>query len=310
MGIIFVCIISQTVPAFALAITTGTTKGYSINGVSTTTSSNWAGYIENGGTFTNVSASWNIPLASPAAGTAEASDATWVGIGGTATRDLIQAGTQAILINGQTSYQAWYEILPASSTPMPITVNPGDFVTASIFESSPNLWTIRFSDSTNGQNYSAVVPYASSHSSAEWIEEMPSWTGGPVIPLDNFGTVQFQNAFSTKNGISGNLTVNGAQAMTMLNSLSQVLAAPSAIGNDQTSFSVTRNMFPSDASVNPAMQIRLAGNTEAIRPTATTIAAAPAQIYRTQPNTAKQQRTIAARNRSFMRFRILLGIKK
>ena len=53
-------------------------------------------------------------------------DATWVGIGGVTSNDLIQAGTQAIIQKGQTSYEAWYELLPGYQTIIPLTINAGD----------------------------------------------------------------------------------------------------------------------------------------------------------------------------------------
>src|SRR5579862_7331722 len=52
-------------------------------------SRNWAGYAAGGGSFTGVTATWTIPQSS-----GSGVDATWVGIGGLQTRDLIQAGTQ------------------------------------------------------------------------------------------------------------------------------------------------------------------------------------------------------------------------
>ena len=56
-------------------------------------------------------------------------DAAWVGIGGVRGRDLIQAGTQQTVSgNGSTQYQAWIEMLPQSSRPVPLTVHAGDSV--------------------------------------------------------------------------------------------------------------------------------------------------------------------------------------
>src|SRR4051812_44346743 len=55
---------------------------------------NWSGYVAGGSDYTAISGSWVVPQVS--GGTLSA-DATWVGIGGTASRNLIQAGTQAIV---------------------------------------------------------------------------------------------------------------------------------------------------------------------------------------------------------------------
>jgi hypothetical protein len=83
------------------------------------TSSNWAGYAATNGTYTTVSGTWIVPAYSStsSAGT----DATWVGIGGVTSQDLIQAGTQeATSGSGQTEYQAWIELLPQASKQVPL----------------------------------------------------------------------------------------------------------------------------------------------------------------------------------------------
>src|SRR5579862_3178597 len=58
-------------------------------------SSNWAGYAAQGGTFTGVTGTWTVPAptadATTTYATRIAADATWVGIGGVSTRNLIQA---------------------------------------------------------------------------------------------------------------------------------------------------------------------------------------------------------------------------
>ena len=55
-------------------------------------SSNWAGYAATEGRYTEVSGTWTIPTYS--AMSSAGVSATWVGIGGVNSRDLIQAGTQ------------------------------------------------------------------------------------------------------------------------------------------------------------------------------------------------------------------------
>ena len=65
-------------------------------GVSSSTSRNWSGYTATNGTFTSVAGSWTIP--SPTGTGHTTVDATWVGIGGVSGTDLIQAGTQDVLL--------------------------------------------------------------------------------------------------------------------------------------------------------------------------------------------------------------------
>jgi hypothetical protein len=201
-------------------------------------SSNWAGYVASGGTFTAVGGNWIVPQAVISNANLSA-DATWVGIGGVSGKDLIQAGTQDIIQNGTPTYTAWYELLPASLVQIPLAVHPNDGITVSIAQQSNNEWQISFSDTTTGQSYQTSVSYVSSLSSAEWIEEMPSDQRG-LVSLDNFGTVSFSNCFDVQNG--SRVSINGldAQPMTMIEGNGQALATPSALGTDGASFTITR----------------------------------------------------------------------
>jgi hypothetical protein len=201
-------------------------------------SSNWAGYVAASGTFTSVGGSWIVPQAVDS-NTNLSADATWVGIGGVSGTDLIQAGTQDIIQNGTSTYTAWYELLPASSVQVPLAVHPNDGITVSITQQSNGQWQISFSDITTGQSYQTSVSYASSLSSAEWIEEMPSDQRG-LVTLDNFGTVSFTDGFTTQNGSQVSISGSGAQPMTMITRNDQALATPSSLGADGASFTVTR----------------------------------------------------------------------
>jgi hypothetical protein len=91
--------------------------------------------------------------------------------------------------------------------------------------------------------YQTTAQYASSESSAEWVEEAPTGARG-VLPLDNFNSVSFSSASAIDNGQTVNLSQLGAQAITMLNANDQPLAVPSAIGSDGSSFSVARTSAP------------------------------------------------------------------
>jgi hypothetical protein len=205
-----------------------------------TTSHNWSGYAATGGnTYTAVSGTWTVPQLSPNG--APGVGATWVGIGGVNSRDLIQAGTQDVGSGGQAQYEAWIEMLPAASQQVPLVVAPGDSVTVSITEqgAGSGVWQISMQNNTSGQSYQTTVQYASSQSSVEWIEEAPASRGG-IVPLDNFDSVSFTGATTTENGRTVDLAQSGAQPITMLNAINQPLAVPSAIASDGSSFSVAR----------------------------------------------------------------------
>ena len=206
--------------------------------VSTSSDLNWAGYVAQGGTYTSVSGTWVVPTVTNNSG--NNADATWVGIGGTSSHDLIQAGTEALPTSaGALKYQAWMEILPQDSTPVPLAISPGDSVTVSITEGSAGMWFVSFTNTTTGKSYSKEVTYNSSLSSAEWIEEMPVEVGG-LLGLDNFGTINFSSGYAIKNGSVVSIAQSGATPLNMQNSSGQLIATPSVLGSDGMSFSVAR----------------------------------------------------------------------
>jgi len=110
------------------------------SGVGTNTSLNWSGYVASQGTFTSVSGAWNVPSVANATGTAAAADATWIGIGGVSSHDLIQAGTQAVTDpSGSVTYEAWYELLPSDMQTIPLLVDARGSVSVSIAQTSPSV---------------------------------------------------------------------------------------------------------------------------------------------------------------------------
>ena len=207
------------------------------------TSHNWSGYAATGGAYTSVTGTWTVPQFSPDG--SFGIDAAWVGIGGVRSRDLIQAGTQQTVSgSGSTQYEAWVEMLPRSSRPVPLRVHAGDSVTVSISEESPDQWSIAFTNNTTGQTYQSTEQYSSSHSSAEWVEEAPSSGRGALLPLDNFGSIQFSSGSAVKDGQTVTVAGANARAITMLGDTNQALAVPSSLSDDGTGFTVARTDVP------------------------------------------------------------------
>ena len=205
------------------------------------TSSNWSGYVANGGTYTSVTGTWIVPTVSA---TSSGADATWVGIGGVTGTDLIQAGTQATVTgSGAVTYSAWTEILPDYSRPAPLEVNPGDSVTVTITEQTSGVWLIVMVNNTTSDSYEKTLRYNSSRSSAEWIQEAPSNDRG-IVPLSDFGTVRFLAGSAVRDGVSMGLSALGATPVAMVNRAGQALALPSTLGADGSSFAVTRTDAP------------------------------------------------------------------
>jgi ketosteroid isomerase-like protein len=210
---------------------------------------NWSGYAATSGTFTGVSGTWTVPPFSP--DSTPGIDATWVGIGGANSNDLIQAGTdEEVDGGGTTEYEAWIETLPRAAQTVPLSVNPGDSVTVNLTQTAKGTWDISIKNNTTGQNYDKSVQYNSSLSSAEWIEEAPTGVRSGILPLDDFGTVSFTNATTVQNGQTVSAQQAGATPITMANQRGQVLATASALGGDGKSFTVSRaaNTQPTQTS--------------------------------------------------------------
>jgi len=207
-------------------------------------SQNWSGYAATEGSYTSVSATWTVPnigLASTAG-----MDAAWVGIGGVRSRDLIQAGSQrTVLGNGATQDEAWLELLPRAPETVPLKLGPGNTIRVSIDQQGPETWLIAFTNISSGQAYQVTKHYASSLTSAEWVEEAPSAGRRQVLPLDNFGTVRFSQASVVRDTQVLNIAQSGAHPITMITPAGAHLAEPSALGDDGESFSVTRTSTPS-----------------------------------------------------------------
>jgi hypothetical protein len=202
------------------------------------TSRNWSGYAARGGIFTSVSASWTLPklaLDGPFG-----ADAAWVGIGGLRTRDLIQGGTQqSVSGNGSVTYQAWIEMLPDASHPVPLTVLPGDTVTVSVDQQAGENWLFSFINRTSGQTLQRTVQYSSSLSSAEWIQEAP-FARQRVLPISQFGSLPFTNASAVRDGQSLTIADLAARSISLIDSSGRSLAVPSPLGTDGASFTVSR----------------------------------------------------------------------
>jgi hypothetical protein len=140
---------------------------------------------------------------------------------------------------GAVEYDAWIEMLPQSSRPVSLSVNPGDSVTVTISQQSGDQWSISIKNNTTGNRYATTVTYRSSNSSAEWVQEAPS-VGRGTVALDQFGSLTFTGATAVRDGKTLDLSDLGAQAITMINGARQPLAQPSVIGPDGASFTVTR----------------------------------------------------------------------
>ncbi|MDB5255283.1 MAG: hypothetical protein JWL92_659 [Candidatus Nomurabacteria bacterium] len=212
----------------------------------TDTSSNWGGYVVQNGAYTGVSGTFVMPELSYSSSLA--SNATWVGIGGRTTSDLIQAGVYEIADANGATYQAWYEMLPDDSVPVDLPVHPRDSVSVAILETSTDVWNIVITNNTTKQQFAKTVQYHSLHSSAEWIQERPQ-VNGTLPPLSGFTPVKFTNAYAVENGQRLTLNQMNPISISLLDTQPNIaLAVPSIVGSDNTSFTVFRTSAVASAA--------------------------------------------------------------
>jgi hypothetical protein len=188
--------------------------GGTIVSLNTNQSSNWGGYnqgaIEKGTVFNSITGDWTVPTATKHTNGEDEYSSSWIGIGGgcpestcaAPSATLIQTGTEQDVSgsNGQASYSAWWELIPAPSVTIDsLSIHAGDHMHASIAEAVPNsnVWNMTLTDVTTGQSFSQTVPYSSTHDTAEWIEETPlliGSSGASFTAMPNLSTVNFDLA--------------------------------------------------------------------------------------------------------------------
>jgi hypothetical protein len=181
----------------------------------TTQSSNWAGYAvhRSGINFTRVTGTWTQPRPS-CSGRAPTYSAAWVGIGGysSSSQALEQIGTEAdCTAGGRAVSSAWYELVPAPSRAIKLTINPGDRVRGTVGVNGNNV-TLTLDDLTRHRSFTKRLHVARvDTTSAEWILEAPSVCTSAVschaLPLADFGSAGFGSASAvTTTGHRGAIT--------------------------------------------------------------------------------------------------------
>jgi len=148
--------------------------------------------------------SWTEPRAACGSSSGAPTDsAFWIGLGGYSggSSALEQVGTEAdCTAAGAASYSAWFELVPAASVKLPLTVAAGDRISAAVNVEGRTV-TIALEDMTTRKRVARTLLMAApATSSAEWIAEAPSAVtphGTEVLPLTDFGTVAFSGARAT-----------------------------------------------------------------------------------------------------------------
>lgn len=212
-------------------------------------SPNWAGYAvqtsfesPQSGSVKSVEAAWNVPTVDCSLPGADYASAFWVGIDGISSESVEQIGTESDCIGGNSLYYAWYEVYPEDSVTLDLTISPGDEVHAKVEYVSDNTFRYTISDLTTGETVSFTdrSRILADRSSAEWIAEAPTDGRNRLLPLADFGPVQFRNATVTVNGWSGPIRDRGweSRPIVMASRSGSLKATPSALTADGTGFAI------------------------------------------------------------------------
>ena len=221
---------------------------------SSTTSTNWAGYAVSttSGQVSFVNGSWTVPSIVGKCPKTALYSSFWIGIDGYTSSTVEQTGTDSDCQRGAPTYYAWYEFYPAGSVVIKtVSISAGDTILASVaYSPTTSKFTVTLTDVSTGKSFSTSAAVKSAvRSSAEWIAEAPSSIRG-VLPLANFGTVDFGYDYTGLAG-TGAATVGGTTGlmgsfvglasidMVSQRSSSTVKASTSAVSTDLSSFTVT-----------------------------------------------------------------------
>ena len=210
-----------------------------------TSSTNWSGYAtyRTGTTFTDVKGTWAQPSATCPSRKAQYSS-FWVGIDGYNSNSVEQTGTDAdCKSKNHPSYYAWYEMYPNPPVNLSMTVSPGNTMSAEV-SASGSSFTLTITNVTTGATFTTTQSLGSAaKTSAEWVAEAPSSCRFTctVLPLANFGTVNFSGSYTTGNGHTGSISDSAwsNDEIVMVTNGGAVKAQPSVLSQDGTSFSVT-----------------------------------------------------------------------
>lgn len=211
---------------------------------------NWSGYAATGapGSVTDVQGSWIVPTIQGTCPSTNQYSSHWVGIDGYSSSTVEQTGTDSDCQGGAPTYYAWFEFYPQPSFRISMAIHPGDVMSAQVSRSGSHF-KVTITDTTTGASFSKTKVVSSAQaSSAEWITEAPSSSGG-ILPLADFGTVQWgtdntkigSTNFATIAGVTGAIGSFGSSVhqITMVTSSGAVKASPSSLSSDGTSFTVT-----------------------------------------------------------------------
>ena len=208
----------------------------------TAASTNWSGYAAYNATFSDVKGTWTQPAVNCPTNKKQYAS-FWVGLDGYNSNSVEQIGTDSDCTGqDKPSYYAWFELYPAPHTRFSLAIHPGDTISAEV-ASAGSQYTLTLANVTTGDTVTTNQTAAAQNNSAEWIAEAPSFCTPKkcsVLPLADFGTVNFSGSYTTGNGQMGTISTTAwsNDEITMITPPSTIKAQPTSLSPDGGSFSV------------------------------------------------------------------------
>jgi hypothetical protein len=165
-----------------------------------TTNPYWAGYVKYSSPgYVAVSAVWTVPHVT-CSGKTDSSVYVWLGEGGYLqgiADPLLQAGTASECMGGRAMYRAFYEWYPGIyATDFPVTLSPGDAVSASVVETQWGVWTLTATDLSDKSSSSITAAVPVDARTADFVVERPtecSMVDCLQLPLAHFAPITFRS---------------------------------------------------------------------------------------------------------------------
>jgi len=212
--------------------------GYAVRGLTQVSSGNWSGYADVSKTYTKVGGSWTQPAITCHSNSDTEIAVFWVGIDGFSSGTVEQDGTLAICQSGAISYADWWEMYPTNNVIEVNAISAGSKFTSTV-TSTGSTYKLTVTDHTNPSASFTQTATCSScvKSSAEWIAERPSGSGGLFV-LPNFHKWSVTKATVTS-GTNGVISSFPDDAITMKNNSGQTLVSVGALNTGGNGFTAT-----------------------------------------------------------------------
>lgn len=210
----------------------------SIGPMANVKTTNWAGYVDKGHTFSVIRGSWAVPHVTCTS--TDSATSFWVGMDGYLNKNVEQAGTLAYCHQHKVTYYTWWQMYPATDAHLiGSAVQPGDHVTASVAVAG-HTYTLRVMDHTAPRNSftQRTTCVTCRHDSVEWIAERPRSPHG-LYPLAKFGELQFYGSRVGVGTARGSIGHYAHDAITMINHNGDTMARVSTLQQKGNRFVAT-----------------------------------------------------------------------